>query len=413
MTAKVEYAPLAAPPPGYRDDVDRNDPSLGSSSVPIPETLPFIEGNDVEPTLPAYSDDPTGLAPAVAIATSPQIGRIPGSVLSSDYLTITTFDEGLNQDPAKLHSFVLQQNEIPPKPIVRLKGTHRERREQRGKDNQYEVVTVTDFDVHLDLSPYIARRLNLGSGEQDWKFLSVVENDVKAYRGGRIKSVDLGYRDGLTTYAAPHLGDWTKRYCEDPHTLKSFTFSKEVSNLDTDRLRSLLGDLIESTNYLGDYQISFITAHSRIQILSPHWVNQWRTKTWVRWLFYLSMLWIFTWPVLWFLTRRYEVVMSAWPYALIDEQGVKRYAVASEDEWYRQHLDCVRKCLLMRRQGWATNEDLRLLESDVSPGTTTDYTPLVNAGGAGVLGFASGFSHGFMGAARDQDAVRGWGGDTC
>ena len=222
MTVRVKYSPLATapPPPGYLDEVDRNDPSFSSSSVPTPETVLYTENNHVGPALPAYSDDPTGPAPASAIAMNPQIGQIPGSVLSSDKVTITTLDEGLNQDPAKLHSFVLQQNEVPPRPTVRLKGTHRERRQRSGKDNQHEVVTVTDFDVELDLSPYIARSLNLGRGEQDWKFLSVVENDVKAYRGGRIKSVDPGHRDGLTSYAAPHLGDWTKIYCEDPHMLK-------------------------------------------------------------------------------------------------------------------------------------------------------------------------------------------------
>ncbi|KAI9786123.1 MAG: hypothetical protein M1839_007533 [Geoglossum umbratile] len=412
MTVKVQYAPLAAAPPGYRDEIDRNDPAFSSSSVPVPETVAYAENSDVEPALPAYSDDPTGPAPPVAIAINPQLGRIPDSVLSSDKVTITTLDEGLNQDPAKLHSFVLQQNEIPPRPTVRLTGTHRERRRRNGRDNEHEHVTVTDFDVQLDLSPYIARSLNRGCGEQDWKFLSVVENHVKAYRGGRIKSVDAAYRDGLTSYAAPHLGDWTKMYCEDPNPLKSFTFSKDVSNLDTERLTSLLTALIQSTNYRGNYNISFTTTHSRIQILSPHWVNYCRTKTWVRWLFYLSMLWIFTWPVLWFLTRRYEVVTSVWPYALVDEQGVKRYAVASEDEWYRRYSRCIRRHLLMRRQGWITDEDLRLWESGVSSSTTANYIPLRGAGEPGVLGFANGLAHGVMDAARDLDAIRGWGADT-
>ena len=128
MTAKVKYAPQAAAPPAYRDQVDQNDPSFSSSSVPIPEAVPYPENNDIDPALPAYSDDPTSPAPAVAIAINHQIGRIPDSVLSSDKVTITTLDEGLNQDPAKLHSFVLQQNEVPPKPTVRLLGTHRERR---------------------------------------------------------------------------------------------------------------------------------------------------------------------------------------------------------------------------------------------------------------------------------------------
>jgi hypothetical protein len=105
--------------------------------------------------------------------------------------------------------------------------------------------------------------------------------------------------------------------------------------------------------------------------------------------------------------------MSVWPYALIDEQGVKRYAVASEDEWYRRYSGCIRKALLMRRQGWVVDEDLRLLESSVSPGTAADHIALMSAREAGLLGLTNGLVHGVTRAARDLDAIRGWGGDTC
>ncbi|KAH0542837.1 hypothetical protein FGG08_002791 [Glutinoglossum americanum] len=407
MTMKAKYAPLGGALPEYSDEIIRDDPSFSSSSIPLPETLSYTDNSEVEPVLPAYSDDPSP-ASAAAIATNPEAGRIPNSVVSSDRITITTLDEGLNEDPAKLHSFVLQQNEIPPKPTVQIVGTHHETRRQSTKDGKDERVKVTDFDIQLDLTPYIARSLNLGCGEQDWKFLSVVENGVKAYRGGRIKSLDPGHRDGLTSYAAPHLGDWTKAYCGDPNILKSFTFSKTVSNFDTEKLISLLTALIESTNYRGHYHITFTTTHSRIQVLSPHWINRLRTKTWVRWLFYLSMLWIFTWPLLWFLTRRYEVVTSAWPYALIDEQGQKRYAVASEEDWYRRYAVVIRRSLLMRRQGWVTDEDLRLCESGISSGGNAP----VSAAESRVMGFAFGLVHGVTGASRDLDAIRGWGADS-
>jgi hypothetical protein len=215
MTVKSNYAPLA----GYSDEINRDDPSFSSSSIPLPETGSHSHSNDIDPALPAYSDDPSP-ASAAAIAINPEAGRIPNSVISSDRITITTLDEGLSNDPATLHSFVLQQNEIPPKPTVRIVGTHHETRRRSTKDGKDEKVKVTDFDLQLDLTPYIARSLNLGSGEQDWKFLSVVENSVNAYRGGIMKSTDPGYKDGLTSYTAPHLGDWAKAYCEDPNMVK-------------------------------------------------------------------------------------------------------------------------------------------------------------------------------------------------
>ncbi|KAH0548073.1 hypothetical protein GP486_008187 [Trichoglossum hirsutum] len=396
--ATATYVPLAGTPPGYRDETDE------TTTLHLAPTQ-----FDPDAALPAYSDDPNpSPATATTVAANPELSRIPNSVVSSDRITITTLDKGLNGDPTKLHSFILQQNEIPPKPTVRLVGTHHETRRQTTKDGKDERVKITDFDLQLDLSPYIVRSLNLGLGEQDWKFLSVVENGVKAYRGGRMKSVDPAHRDGLTSYAAPHLGDWTKAYCADPHMLKSFTFGKTVSNLDTEKLISLLSTLIRSTNYRGHFDITFTTTHSRIQILSPHWVNRLRIITWVRWLFYLTMLWILTWPMLWFLTRRYEVVTSSWPYALIDEQGTKRYAVASEEDWYRRYAVAIRRSMLMRRQGWVTDEDLRLLETGISSGAAAP----ISAAETQLLGFASGLVHGVMSAARDLDTIRGWGADS-
>jgi hypothetical protein len=120
------------------------------------------------------------------------------------------------------------------------------------------------------------------------------------------------------------------------------------------------------------------------------------------------MLWIFSWPVLWLLTSRYEVVTSEWPYALIDEHGQKRYAVASEEDWYLRYAVVIRRSLLMRRQGWITDEDLRLWESGISSGTSAP----VSAAESRALGFACGLAHGIVNAARDLDAIRGWGADS-
>lgn len=53
-------------------------------------------------------------------------------------------------------------------------------------------------------------------------------------------------------------------------------------------------------------------ANRNLTIYSPHWINKLRHNTFVFWICIVLQLWIITWPIIWLLEKRYEVVHSCW-----------------------------------------------------------------------------------------------------
>lgn len=57
---------------------------------------------------------------------------------------------------------------------------------------------------------------------------------------------------------------------------------------------------------------------------------------------------------------KYEVVQAVWPFASCrsDEPGAKRTCVVqSEEQWWREWSQPIRRAIVTRRKGWVTNED--------------------------------------------------------
>lgn len=73
---------------------------------------------------------------------------LPGGTFSDDQTTRTTTDPELTSSPPSLYAFLKEQIALPPKPVVRIKGTH--------IDYVYSWGTTrTDFDLTLDVMPLI------------------------------------------------------------------------------------------------------------------------------------------------------------------------------------------------------------------------------------------------------------------
>ena len=74
--------------------------------------------------------------------------RLPASTLSENETTRTTTDPGFTSNVALLYTVLKEQTALPPKPVVRIKGTH--------VDYVYSWGTTrTDFDLTLDIMPLI------------------------------------------------------------------------------------------------------------------------------------------------------------------------------------------------------------------------------------------------------------------
>lgn len=76
-------------------------------------------------------------------------------------------------------------------------------------------------------------------------------------------------------------------------------------------------------------------------------------------IFYLTLMFIFTWPYLFFATKRWAVIKVDWAFSRVDEGGDRRkYATVSEGKWFATWAGCIEKAVLQRRQGMLTEEDL-------------------------------------------------------
>lgn len=123
----------------------------------------------------------------------------------------TVISNSLASDAKLLRDFISAQSRLMPNPLVRMVGTHTETQERRKSD---ENTTVTDFDISISASDLLA---------PTWRRTRVVENGMKAYRGGRRKSVATGYQSDLeSTHSAPRLEEWYHRFCASAGSLKTY-----------------------------------------------------------------------------------------------------------------------------------------------------------------------------------------------
>lgn len=125
-------------------------------------------------------------------------------------------------------------------------------------------------------------------------------------------------------------------------TIIRFTLERTVANWDTSYIEGRLHSLIAGTSYRGRVVITFPMTHCKVVIHSPDRVN----RLWT------NMTSLFTG------VKRYEVCKVVWPYASVPPGTADRkYAVQSEELWWRDWQDAIRHAVLGRRRGWVTVED--------------------------------------------------------
>ncbi|KAL3439702.1 major facilitator superfamily domain-containing protein, partial [Aspergillus insuetus] len=324
-------------------------PSLPATSGPSASAdddldLPTYDEAAANPQLTVqqpYRDNP--LAPPERDHTIP--GGIPylsarqNTRLSNAATLLPSFSSSIDT----LEAFVERQIRLPPRPCLIIRGTHNE---SRKSGNETKSETVTDFDFRIDLTRTLLRLCPNGEAAPDsnWSYTAVIsDNDgLKAYRGTRWKTrksktkigrIALPERDGDAQSvvdggegerlmdidvdlengeAMPGLKGWCERYCNDPASVKSFTYRRHLHGFNLEPMRKSLTDHIRSTGYQGHISITHTLSNGLVTIYSPHWINTLRNNRFVYWLCIILQLWILTWPVIWLMERRYDVVRSEW-----------------------------------------------------------------------------------------------------
>ncbi|KAF9874875.1 hypothetical protein CkaCkLH20_07569 [Colletotrichum karsti] len=315
---------------------------------------------------PSYTDDPssTDVNPSALLADESASPNLFYKEAETGYEI--HLSKRLDTDPTYLESHIASLAQLPPRPYVRVRGTHSE--SVRKRDDKTENKTVVDFDLRLDLTPFLYRDIQ---ARQSWRELRTADNFQKVRRGTVFPTRAPGFGGSsaggvVEGSKPPTLREWCHRYCASHAGLKTFTLSRLVTGFDEDeRLKGRLEDLVRSTHYRGRIDVSFPVQDARVDVYNACRVNRWRYTTWVRWLFYLTFLWIFAWPYLFFRTKRYEVVEAEWPFSRRkrDPQTGKvvgrEYVTVSEDQWYNMWARAIYRGIMERRQGELDQRDLR------------------------------------------------------
>lgn len=392
--------PLPSPQPPF--------PPLQESrnAISLQAAAPASSGAGHEP-LSRYFDDPMhgdgdDLPPLYSEHAAPVDPLVPrdGDPLvqpfghDGDGTTSYYVDGRLDSDPAFLIDHMQRLAVVPPRPFVRLRGTHRERQRGRDEDRRGDR-QVVDFDIRIELTHLLYTDIGR---QQAWRGL-VTASNLERVRRGTVFARRAPASNGAVEEGVPGLDQWCHRFCASPAGLKCFTLERRVLGWDWDLVRRRLEALVRATNYRGHAVVSFPVRNARVDVYNDCRTNRWRLTGRIRFLFYATFLFLLTWPWLLLRTRRWETVTAEWHASQpTSVPGRKQYAAGmGEEQWYALWAKAIQRAMLERRDGELDRGDLERAQA----GTVGGEGWLASAVGTGV---------------EAMDAVNrsfGWGGDQC
>ncbi|KAF5566880.1 hypothetical protein FPHYL_3570 [Fusarium phyllophilum] len=404
-----------APPPAYHDT-----PTLESSTP----TMAGIDSTEIEEEL--LQTGVTQPESHIAFASN-RIGQ-KRTRIGNEVNAVR--DPRSDADPAFLEKWVRTMARFPPSPYINITGTHKEtKRDSDGKSKREE---VTDFRIMVNLQNYLYPNFivnTLGNST-----LKTVESGEKTYRGTVLKKRQDGVKGDIEVgHAKPTLKEWCHRYCAKAagtkvyvSTLGSSSFlmssrfrlTRTVTGIDETLFRNSLTNYVRTSNYKGNLTIEFPVADRAVDIYSSNRLNTWRLTTWICWIFYLTFLWIFSWLILFFITKRYQVVSAEWPFSLTDANGQKRYTTVSEQQWVDLYGPAIKQLCLDRYEGLAGDAFLNQVLERGDANTRNEGVDTRAAMGVAAAAFQGGRFNAVSGArslmriaGASSDQI-GWGFDT-
>lgn len=405
-------------PEPYRDDPD------AVSLHTTPDDYTYGDTPESFGAPPSYADSEIESVSAAAIPPQPihHIAPPTGRTDHNNYRlkkgnpvvceTTTVTDARADLDPAHLEQTIRAFARNAPVPYVYIMGTHRETVK---KGDKKETKDIVDFRIVICIRRYLSKYFD----DEDSTTMELVtsDNGEKTHRGTIMKCRAPGVKQDLEVGGGPKptLTEWCHRYCASPRLLRIFRLRRVVTGFDEATLKQRLEGLVRSTNYRGHINVTFPVEDKNVDIYTCNKINKWRLTTWIQWVFYLSFLWIFTWPFLFFATKRYAVVRAEWPFSMTDGSGCKVYTTVSEDQWFEKWQVAIRRLVLDQYQGEASEHMMTgVIARPADPpvpgsGIVTGHAGVDNAVGILTQGFqiARAVSNGDLG----RGVQGGWGYD--
>lgn len=226
--------------------------------------------------------------------------NVADSTLSKDRIIVTVKHSSLYSQPERLLPFVLEQGQLPPKPMLKIVG-----RRDRG----------IDFDINLNLTHLLnlqAPRWSLKSAQ-----VSPLENASRTF----YQQNDLSVQNRVASVV--------KQFCIDRSENKSFTLTRTIEGIPTEMLAGQIRNLAAAVKYRGALQIDFRNERSSVV------VHQ-KTSGWLS-----SVLRLHP-------EQKYEAVESVWTFGTDSRpDGALRVG----HEWLGSWAVTIRNAMIRRHKG--------------------------------------------------------------
>ncbi|KAI1340828.1 hypothetical protein F5Y15DRAFT_33739 [Xylariaceae sp. FL0016] len=368
--------------------LDDDAPEISIDDLP-PNYTDALESSEAEAMLPISTSSPAG----------------PVRPTDLDAKIVTDASTGTQywiakslEDPEILEAYMKRLSTIPPRPYVKVVGTHTEtKRDSKGKT---EKNTVTDFDVSVEMTPYLYSDAQY---RKSWSHLRTVDNGEQVKRGTVFRKRAPGSNQSIEVGGDPKptLQEWCHRYAASHAGLKAFVLQRRMVGFDEEAVKQRLQTLVRDTNYRGHLRVEFVMKDAVVECYNDAKVNRWRFTTWIQWLFTLTLLFIFSCPYLFLRTKKWEVAIAEWPFSRTTASGTKEYVSISEDQWYNMWGLAICKAVVERRQKVLDQEDLRRAQG---------AEPSFDSGNRHVDSAVGLFRAG-VNAMNEVNRQLGWGGD--
>lgn len=192
-------------------------------------------------------------------------------------------------------------------------------------------------------------------------------------------------------------------------------------------MRNVFTSHIRELNYRGSINCTLKIAQRSVTIYSPHWINRLRTNSFVWWAVVILQLWIITWPIIFFLEKRYEIVNSHWYASLVPESDstlVRCYArgrnesalaeywapAVKQAAWSRARDEVLTRMDADRLQGYSTRQLIGPRSGDSE--NERERRERVNRGEAGFVDNVVGLVRGVGEVSQDWRFAMGWGANS-
>lgn len=338
--------------------------SLGATPTADPPMQRYFDDDpaefDANDLPPLYTEYDRENVPQVDPLLPPGSSRLAVDPFRTDNKTGTTYyvDKRLDTDHKLLLDQLTTLSLLPPRPFVHLRGTHYETVKNGDKTEKREKV---DFDIQIELTSLLYTD---PQSSHHLHRLSTVSNFEKVRRGTVFATRAPGFGgSGEAEEGIPDVEQWCMRYTLSQAGLKSFSFERRVAEdgWEWSSVKNRLLTLVHETNYRGRTTVEFPVRNARVEIYNDCRTNRWRLTKWIEMLFTFTLLFIFTWPWLFFRTKRWDTVYSTWHIGKDPRSGVdySRVHTLDEGEWFTMWGRAIHQAIMQRRQGTLERDDLR------------------------------------------------------